>query len=200
MHIPELYKNEDPEDIARFIGQNGFATLVTAHNGNPWATHLPLMMRTIGTKQFLHGHISAENPQSRWLESGEVLAIFLGPDAYISSSWYDHENVPTWNYISVHIYGKVRVFDWDETLEHLSELTRHYEKDSKNPVSVEALSQKTMLQARGVTAFEIEITAVHANRKLSQNRDAKNHAAIVAELEMRSNGRDCEIAREMKKG
>ncbi len=199
MYIPDIYRNDDPEEISRFIRANGFATLVTTADGNPWATHLPLMLRETAGGQFLHGHLSIENPQARELQGAKILAIFLGPDAYISSSWYDHENVPTWNYIAVHAYGTARVLDHDQTIAHLSELTRHYEQGLENPVSVEDLSEKTMRQARAIVAFEIRIDELHAKQKLSQNRDQANHEAVIRALEKRAEGRDQEIAREMRR-
>jgi transcriptional regulator len=127
------------------------------------------------------------------------LAIFSGPNAYISSSWYDHENVPTYNYIAVHVYGKIKILNYDETVKSLKTLVDKYEQNVTNPIRIENLSKKTMLEARGIIGFQIEITSIEATKKLSQNRDEKNYNAIVAELEKTSKITDQLLANEMKK-
>jgi len=105
MYIPDLYKNENQQEIEHFLHENGFAILVNQTNGKLWGTHTPLFLEKQNNKLILSGHISRENQQAKSLiNSDEVLAIFNGPHTYISSSWYDHENVPTWNYIAVHVY------------------------------------------------------------------------------------------------
>ena len=201
MYIPEIYKNENPEEIKNFLHENGFAILVNQTNGKLWATHIPLILskNDLG-KDILVGHVSKENPQSQsFTNQAEVLAIFSGSHAYISSSWYDHENVPTWNYLAVHAYGKVTILNHDQAVESLKQLINKYEKNSKNPVRVEDLSKQTMRQARGIVAFEIEITALESVKKLSQNRDQKNYQNIISELENTGDANAAQIACEMKK-
>ena len=200
MYIPELYKNENQEDIQNFIHQNGFAILVNQTNGKFWATHIPLLLEEINGKQILTGHVSKENPQAESFSTNdEVLVIFHGAHSYISSSWYDHENVPTWNYLAVHVYGKVKLHSLEQSIEALKKLVDKYEANSKNPIRVEELSKKTMLQARGIVSFEIEITAIEAKKKLSQNRDDKNYKNIITELEKTNDNQAIAIAQEMKK-
>jgi len=200
MYIPELYKNENQAEIQDFIGQNGFGILVNQTNGKLWATHIPLLLEEKEEKQFLVGHISKENPQAEGFKTNdEVLVIFSGAHAYISSSWYDHENVPTWNYIAVHVYGKLRIHSHEEAVEGLKMLVDKYEAKSENPVRVENLSQKTMMQARGIVSFEIEITTIEAKKKLSQNRDDKNYKTIISKLENSGDNQAVAIADEMKK-
>lgn len=201
MYIPELYKNENQEEIQNFIKQNGFALLINQVEGKPWATHIPLVLETNSAgKDVLVGHLSIENPQAQSLQNGvEVLAVFNGPHAYISSSWYDHENVPTWNYIAVHAYGIIRVLNYEETVASLKTLVDKYEVNSENPIRIEELSEKTMRQARGIVAFEMEITSIEATKKLSQNRDSKNYQNIIFELEKTNDNQSINIANEMKK-
>lgn len=184
MYIPDQYRNDDTEEVTEFLRHNGFAILVNAVDGRPWATHLPLVFeRTADGRGILHGHMSKENPQwKQFEENPDVMAIFNGPHAYISSSWYDHENVPTWNYIAVHVYGTVRILDEAGAIGSLKKLTDKYEAGNENPVRIEDLSAKTMRQARGIVAFEIDIERIDAKRKMSQNRDAGNYAAIVDRL------------------
>ena len=201
MYIPELYKNENQEDIQNFLHQNGFAILVNQTNSKLWATHTPLILETnTEGKQILVGHISKANPQAESFKSNdEVLAIFSGAHSYISSSWYDHENVPTWNYLAVHVYGKVKVYNHEQAVDFLKKLVDKYEAKSEKPVRVENLSEKTMREARGIVAFEIEITSIEAQKKLSQNRDDKNYQNIISELEKTNENQAIDIAKEMKK-
>ena len=201
MYIPELYKNENQEDIQNFIHQNGFGILVNQTNGKLWATHIPLLLEeNANGKQILVGHVSRENPQAESFKTNDdVLALFTGVHTYISSSWYDHENVPTWNYLAVHVYGKVKIHSLEETIEALKRLVDKYEAKSEKPIRVEDLSKKTMLQARGIVSFEIEITAIEAKKKLSQNRDDKNYQNIILKLENSNDYQSIEVAKEMKK-
>ncbi|MFV8370236.1 FMN-binding negative transcriptional regulator [Flavobacterium sp. LB2R40] len=201
MFIPEIYKNENQEEIKKFLQENSFGILINQTHGKLCATHIPLELETnTAGKDILCGHISKENPQwNGFTDSDHVLAVFSGPHSYISSSWYDHENVPTWNYIAVHVYGKVKIIEGDAVIESLKKLVDKYELNSENPVRVENLSKKTMLQSRGIVAFEIEITEIQATRKMSQNRDAKNYKKIVSELEKINNNQSIAVANEMKK-
>jgi transcriptional regulator len=200
MYIPELYKNENQEDIQNFIHQNGFGILVNQTNGKLWATHIPLLLEEKDGKQILVGHVSKINPQVESFQvNDEVLAIFSGAHSYISSSWYDHENVPTWNYLAVHVYGKLTIYNHEQAVDSLKRLVDKYEAKSKNPIRIEDLSSKTMREARGIIAFEIEITAIEAQKKLSQNRDDKNYKNIISELEKTNDNQAIAIANEMKK-
>ena len=201
MYIPEIYKNENQEEIQNFLHQNGFAILVNQTNGKLWATHIPLVLETNEKgKQILVGHLSKLNPQGESFKTNDdVLAIFSGAHTYISSSWYDHENVPTWNYLAVHVYGKVTILNYEESVNSLKKLVDKYEVISENPVRVEDLSEKTMREARGIIGFTIEITSIEAVKKLSQNRDDKNYQNIIQELEKTKDGQAIAVAEEMKK-
>ena len=201
MYIPEIYKNENQEEIEHFIHENGFAIVVNQTNNKLWATHIPLILEPNKEKKnCLYGHVSKLNPQSKSLEeNNNVLAIFSGAHSYISSSWYDHENVPTWNYLAVHVYGKVRILNEEETIESLKKLVNTYEQYSKKPIRIEELSAKTMREAKGIIAFEIEIETIEAVKKLSQNRDDKNYQNIISSLEEHDLSGSKAIANEMKK-
>jgi transcriptional regulator len=201
MYIPDIYKNENKAEITNFINENGFAILVNQTNGKLWGTHIPLILeRNDFGKEVIVGHISKENPQSEGFENNnEVLVIFSGAHSYISSSWYDHENVPTWNYLAVHVYGKVHILNFEKSIEHLKKLVDKYESNSANPVRVEDLSKKTMLQAKGIVAFEIEIHEIQAVKKMSQNRDDKNYKNIISELEKTKNSNEIEVSKVMAK-
>lgn len=200
MYIPDLYKNENKEEIESFLHQNGFAILLNQTQGKIWGTHTPLVLETNpdGTL-FLSGHISKENPQAQEFKPNEeVLAIFNGPHSYISSSWYDHENVPTWNYVAVHVYGILELLDEHETMLSLKKLVDKYEKNQENPVRIEELSEKTLKQAKGIVAFKIDITEIKAKKKLSQNRDAANYQNIITQLDKSEEENARKIAKAMK--
>ena len=201
MYTPEIYKNENQEEIKKFLQENSFGILINQTNGKLWATHIPLELDTNENgATILSGHISKENPQwNGFIDNDQVLAVFSGPHSYISSSWYDHENVPTWNYIAVHVYGKIKIIEGEAVIESLKKLVDKYEQKSENPVRIEDLSQKTMIQSRGIVAFEIEITEIQATRKMSQNRDEKNYQNIISELEKANTNQSVAVANEMKK-
>ena len=201
MYIPDIYKNENASDIRNFLKSNSFGILVNQTEGKLWGTHIPMELDTNAEgKEVLFGHISKENPQWKGFDKDtQVLAIFSGPHSYISSSWYDHENVPTWNYIAVHVYGKIRIIEGEEMLSALKKLVDKYEATSENPVKIENLSAETMMQTKGIVAFEIEITEIQAQKKLSQNRDDKNHAVIISELQKSDDPNAHLIACEMAK-
>ncbi len=201
MYIPDIYKNENKAEITDFINKNGFAILVNQINGKLWGTQIPLILeKNDSGKEVVVGHISKENPQSESFENtNEVLVIFSGAHSYISSSWYDHENVPTWNYLAVHVYGKIKILNYEKSIEHLKKLVDKYESNSSNPVRIEDLSKRTMLQAKGIVAFEIEINEIQAVKKMSQNRDDKNYKNIISELEKTGNSQEIEVSKVMGK-
>ncbi|MEN2400444.1 FMN-binding negative transcriptional regulator [Flavobacterium sp. MC2016-06] len=201
MYTPDLYKNEDPESIRTFLKENSFGILINQTHGKLWATHIPIELEiNANGKEILQGHLSKLNPQAEgFAENDQVLAVFTGPHSYISSSWYDHENVPTWNYIAVHVYGRVKIVDEAAGIESLKKLVDKYEANSENPVRVENLSAKTMREARGIIAFEIEIDEIQATKKMSQNRDAANYKNIISELEKTENAQSIAVAKEMAK-
>ena len=201
MYIPENYSLTNQAEIHEFLHKNGFVLLINQTLGKLWATHVPLVLdfKSDGTP-YLLGHISKANPQHEgFAENNEILAVFTGPHAYISSSWYDHENVPTWNYIAVHVYGKIKIHSHEEAVLGLKKLVDKYEEKSENPIRVENLSEKTMREVRGIIGFEIEITSIEAQKKLSQNRDDKNYKNIISELETLKDPQAKAMAEAMKK-
>lgn len=198
MYVPKRFEVADHDEIFKLISDNGFAIVVSHHDGRSVATHTPLVINQEMT--LLHGHISRPNPQGKTFKDGEdVLCIFNGPHAYISSSWYDHENVPTWNYLAAHVYGKLRVLEGDELIQSLSVLVDKCERRSTVPVRVEHMSRDYLnQQIKGIVGFEVKITSIEAVKKLSQNRDAKNYQAIINALEQRDTDGDVAIANAMK--
>jgi len=188
MYIPPAYQNTNLEEVKEFIKNNSFGILVNQTNGKPWATHIPLELYSKNGKDVLISHISKANPQwQNFKENPNVLCIFNGPHSYISSSWYKKEEVPTWNYIAVHVYGKIKIIEGDALLDSLKDLVDKYEADSACPVSVDGFSKKTMSQVKGIIGFEIEINEIKAAYKLSQTRP-EDHPKIIEELNTREQG------------
>ena len=200
MYIPNSYKNENIAEVKQFIESNSFGILVSQNDGKSIATHIPLELskNKLG-KDILQGHVAKANPHwNHFKDNTEVLAIFTGPHGYISSSWYDFEEVPTWNYIAVHVYGTIKIIEGEELYNHLKQLIDKYEATSKNPIKIEALSKKTMRQIHGIVGFEIEITDIQAAYKLSQTQDDKNHKNIINELESSKDLSNKDISDTMK--
>ncbi len=200
MYIPEYQKKENPAEIRTFIRENSFGILVSQLNGKPWATHIPMELESDENgNDVLTAHIAKANPQwNDFDENKEVLCIFNGPHAYVSSSWYKEEEVPTWNYVAVHVYGKLRVLDEQAVMASLHRLVDKYERDSEHPISLKNMSPHTLKQVKGVVGFQIEITDIQAKYKLSQNRE-HDHPKIIQELEKRKDAGSEGIAEMMKK-
>ncbi len=199
MYIPQHYKQTNIAEIKDFLMQNSFGILINQVNGKPWATHIPLELETDENGiDNLVGHVSKANPQAEYFnKSSDVLCIFNGPHAYISSSWYKEEEVPTWNYVAVHIYGKLTISSEEDVMESLHRLVDKYEKNSKNPISLSNMSSETLRQVKGVIGFKISIDDIQATYKLSQTR-TDDHTEIISELEETKSASACAIAQAMK--
>lgn len=200
MYTPLHYKNTNLSEIKDFLVNNSFGILVNQVDGKPWATHIPLELEVDSNgNDILVGHIAKANPQSKYFkENIEVLCIFNGPHSYISSSWYKEEEVPTWNYIAVHIYGTLEVLNEEAVLASLHKLVDKYEKDSKEPLSLHNVSPKTMRQIKGIVGFQIKIEDIQATYKLSQGRE-HDHPRIISELEATKKAGAIEIAKKLRK-
>ncbi len=202
MYTPPYFKNDNIENVLAFVEKNSFGILISQANSKFLATHVPLELdKNENGQTILVGHISKGNLQwKNFTHDSNVLAIFNGPHSYISSSWYDHENVPTWNYIAVHMYGIIKIIEGEKLIEALTRLVDKYEQQSENPVSVKTMSEKFFKkELNGIVGFEIEITEIQSAYKLSQNRDAANHANITAELRKSGDENSQLIAAEMEK-
>src|SRR5690606_38310609 len=200
MYTPPHYRNESSEEIREFLRQNAFGILINMVDNRPWGTHIPLELeKDEKGRDILVGHISKANPQ--WKSFGddrEVLCIFNGPHAYVSSSWYEEEEVPTWNYIAVHVYGKLSLLDRAATMDSLHRLVDKYEQFSECPISLNDMSPDTLAQAEGIVGFQILVSDIQATYKLSQTRKA-DQGEIIAQLEGRNDSGSREIAKIMGK-
>lgn len=204
MYVPRRYQVQDPDTVDAFVRAHGFALLVTARDGVPSATHVPIELLDSPQGRVLEGHVARANPHWQAVGDGDpALAVFLGPHAYVSSSWYDHENVPTWNYQAVHMSGPIAlVHDPGELLPMVRRLALHYEPDAAatGGFDVDAMTAKLRdAELRGIVGFRIRVERVEASFKLSQNRDATNRARVVAKLRERGDSGSVAIAAEMER-
>ncbi|HTR27678.1 MAG TPA: FMN-binding negative transcriptional regulator [Puia sp.] len=186
MYIPGRYEEKDPGKIHAFIRENSFAILVTVMEGVPIATHIPLLLEKDGQgRDVLVGHISRGNDQKlSFADDTKVLAIFPGPHAYVSPRWYTRINVPTWNYIAVHVYGTLTVMGGEELKAALSRLVDNYEHRLPTPVKIGEIPDKQLAaELRGIVGFRILVTEMQAAYKLSQNRDEGSYHEVIRQLE-----------------
>jgi len=164
---------------------NSFAILISTADTGPFATHMPLFVRSEEEKLTLRGHVAKANPHWRYLEQQpECLTIFHGAHSYISPTNYTvHESVPTWNYAAVHLYGNARVFSAPEDLlGMLHELMATFEPAyAAQWATLDEAYRERML--RQIVGFEIEVTKLEGKFKLSQNRTREDQANVISSLE-----------------
>ncbi len=198
MHIPSFFQVKDMEKIKSLIQSHSFATVVTTTNEKPIATHIPVSFHQIGDSYVISGHMAIGNPQWKTFEENKkVLVIFQGPHAYISSSWYEKEAVPTWNYQAVHVYGKAALLEKSELVKELTAMLETYESHRDQPVLWDTLSEELLeKQMKGIVGFKIIIDEVQAAFKLSQNRHERDYARIIEQLEAEG---EVEMVAAMKK-
>jgi transcriptional regulator len=185
MYIPRRFEEKDTETIHAFIRENSFAILISILDGRSIGTHVPLHLE-IGADGVagLMGHISRGNEQKHSLTPGaKVLAIFPGPHAYISPRWYTELKVPTWNYISVHIYGTLSIVEGEELRAALSRLVDTYEQHQPQPVHINEIPPNQLeADLRGIVGFRISVDEIQAAYKLSQNRDPQSYHQVIDHL------------------
>jgi len=208
MYVPEVFALDDRAAIAALIRDHDFGLLVTAPGGQAMVSHLPFLYDAErGANGTLLAHMARENPQWRDFarlaeEGGAALAVFQGPHAYISPTWYGDAGpaVPTWNYLAVHAYGLPRVIDEAAAVRALLErLVATHEVGRTPPWSLE--SQKPgYLDAmqRGIVAFEIPVARLEAKAKLNQNRPAAARLGAAAALEAEGGEVARDLARHMR--
>ena len=200
MYIPRRYEEKDRDKIFQFIREHSFGILISVKDGLPGGTHIPLLLgKNAAGQDTLTGHISRGNEQKYSLTNGaKVLAIFTGPHAYVSPRWYTEMNVPTWDYISVHVYGELRIIEGEELQAALVDLLHNYEQGMPHPVRMEEIPEKTFSENfRGIIGFEIRIEDIQAAYKLSQNRDEQSYQQVIAHLDQ-GDDPSRQVAEEMK--
>ena len=202
MYVPPAFKDDDLQNIRAIICSSRLATLVTATADGPIATPLPLFLdETEGERGVLYGHLAKGNPQWRLAPNGEALTIFMGPEAYVTPSWYATKQetgkvVPTWNYIAVHAYGPVEFFNEPERLlDVVTRLTDIHEKSRAMPWAVgDAPADFIASQLHGIVGLRIPVTRFEGKRKMSQNRPEADRIGVAAGLAASQKPQDREVA------
>lgn len=191
MYTPKAFEVTDLPMLQAAMKQSELATLVTNTTHGLVATHLPLMLdETQGEYGTLTGHVSRANAQ--WRESdpeAEALIIFLGLDAYVSPNWYPAKQetgrvVPTWNYASIHAYGRITFFEDAERLRTVvTELTKKHEASFPAPWQVtDAPATYIDSQLKAIVGFECRITRLEGKQKFNQNRSVEDRLGVIEGL------------------
>ncbi|MGO4717396.1 FMN-binding negative transcriptional regulator [Bradyrhizobium sp. 2TAF24] len=202
MYLPPAFRVDDLPEIHATIRAARLATLVTTTAEGMIGTPLPLFLDPAeGEHGVLYGHVARANPQWKAAPIGEALAIFMGPDAYVTPSWYATKRetgkvVPTWNYAAVHAYGPVEFFDDAERLRAVvTRLTDLHEASRAERWKVsDAPEEFVRAQLRGIVGLRMPISRLEGKRKMSQNRNAEDRAGVIEGLSASERPADREVA------
>ncbi|WP_338872062.1 FMN-binding negative transcriptional regulator [Myxococcus stipitatus] len=203
MYIPRHFEERDAQRLLSLMSRHSFAVLVTVgEDGAPFATHLPFLVeRDAAGDVRLLAHMALPNPQWRGFSAErDALVIFQGPHAYVSPRWYaTTQQVPTWNYATVHAYGRPQVVtSRDETLRILRESTASYEPDNATAWRMEQAEERVARLLGGIVAFELRVTRLEGKFKLSQNKGPEDREGVIAALEQGGQPGDVELAALMR--
>jgi transcriptional regulator len=187
MYTPPAFRDDNEESLRATIRASRLANFVTATADGPMATPLPLYLdESEGEHGVIYGHLARANPQWRIPPLGDGLAIFMGPDAYVTPAWYAAKQetgkvVPTWNYVAIHAYGPVEFFeDPDRLLKAVSRLTELHESERASPWAVsDAPPEFVQAQLRGIVGLRMPITRLEGKRKMSQNRSEADRRGVA---------------------
>ncbi|TDH61180.1 FMN-binding negative transcriptional regulator [Dankookia rubra] len=190
MYVPPAFREDDLVALRGMMREARLANLVTATAEGLIATPLPLFLAPEeGPYGTLYGHLARANPQWKLPPAGDAMALFMGPDAYVSPAWYpskqEHQKVvPTWNYVAVHAYGPIEFFeDPDRLSEVVTRLTDLHERPRAKPWAVtDAPDTFIRAQLKGIVGLRLPITRIEGKRKMSQNRNAADQAGVAAGL------------------
>lgn len=190
MYVPPAFREDDLAALHATIRQARLATLVTATDEGLVATPLPLLLAPEeGPYGTLHGHLARANPHWRLPPKGDAMALLMGPDAYVSPSWYaakrEHGKVvPTWSYVAVHAYGPAELYDDpDRLLAVVTRLTDLHERSRAEPWAVgDAPQPFVRAQLKAIVGLRLPIARIEGKRKMSQNRSAADRAGVAAGL------------------
>lgn len=201
MYVPGHFREDRVSVLHDAMRRIGFATLVTHGPEGVEANHLPLLLDA--EKGVLRGHVARANPV--WKSAhGEALAVFLGPNAYITPNWYpskaEHgKAVPTWNYITVHARGPLSWFQDEAWLRaNVGALSAAHEADRENPWAIgDAPAGYIESMLRGIVGVELAITRLEGKWKLSQNREARDRDGVREGLSRDGGDARLDVARLM---
>lgn len=188
MYLPKHFEEPNAARVAALIDRYAFGLLVTFVDGRPYASHAPFLR---ASDDRLLCHLARANPQSRQIDGAEILAVFSGPHAYVSPSWYASPGVPTWNYATAHVYGRAKAITAHERLrEIVGCLTVVNEAAAPEPWTPEYDASKL----DHIVGIEIEVTEIQGKFKLSQNRPAEDRNNVIEQLRARASDNAMEVA------
>lgn len=195
MYIPSFNTFPDKQEVISFMQKYSFGTIVTSVNNVPLATHLPFLIDVKDDQVIISSHFAKANPQSKDILNSDILVIFTEPHAYVSPKNYDKDaNVPTWNYIAVHAYGKARILEGEEAHLNLLERTiKTYEADYYTQWMQLSHEYRSKM-IKGITGFEIVVTDLQGKSKLSQNRSVTEQQNIINSLSKSESESERDIA------
>lgn len=188
MYLP---KNFEGADWQRIVHEHPLATVISQSSLGLQISHLPLLLEENEDGLFLIGHLARMNPQARAMDGQGCTVIFHGPQAYISPLWYQECDVPTWNYLVVHLEGQVRLLPEEEAISALRKLAERMEGEDGWRFAVPEDLKDTLHQQ--IAAFEIAVKCCQVKFKLSQNRK-RDQAGVIAGLEARGDANSVAVA------
>jgi transcriptional regulator len=203
MYHFSYFKEKDQQVILDFLEEYPFA-LITSSNaaGKPVATQVPLLIEERNGELILQGHIMRNTDHHKaFMANPDVLAVFSGPSTYVSASWYSNPQIgSTWNYMSVHVSGKMEFMGQDALVSFIKKLTLKFEGGNAASKTIYDNLPDSFLDKMmpAIVGFEIKADKIDNVFKLSQNRDEKSYLSIMAQLEAMG-GYSAMIANEMKK-
>jgi transcriptional regulator len=197
MYVPAAFRETDREKLFDLIEQYSFGLLVSQAGNEPFATHLPMLLdRGAGLNGRLIGHMARANPHWQTAAGQTALAVFSGPHAYVSPTWYEADNVvPTWNYVAVHVYGTFQAIE--ETarlLEIVGKYVKNYEAPFPQPWKFDPASPYSQKLAQAIVGFEIDITRIEGKWKLNQNQPPERRERVVRALRASGSPADAAVA------
>ncbi|QHT62836.1 FMN-binding negative transcriptional regulator [Paenibacillus lycopersici] len=198
MYIPAHFEIKDTSIAYEIMRENSFATLFSHHDGAPYATHLPLILDH--NHAYLYGHFARPNPQWKDIGNQTALAVFHGPHCYISPSWYEtNKAVPTWNYVTVHVYGEVELIDDEkELMDSLKEMVVKYESPASTYRLQDIDPDFLSGMKKGVQGFKLKINRIEGKAKLSQNHSIQRREWVIQQLDKSPDHDERRIADLMK--
>jgi transcriptional regulator len=205
MYLPPHFTESSPEVLKQAMRDSSFATIVTADDGVPFASHVPVLLdgEAVAGSLRVRGHFARANPHWQRLADRTALVIFNGPHAYVSPSWYEPraQNVPTWNYAAVHAYGRARLLDSAGVRAVLADLVDAHERAMPDPWPMEAVPAELVDKLLGaIVGFEIAVDRIEGKLKLSQNRSTEDQRRVREHLLGSDDATARELARWMDPG
>lgn len=197
MFVPRKFAVDDLQALDRLVGRDAFVTLVSVHEGAPFATHLPALYARDGGRVSFRGHWARANPQWRDIETQTTLLIVHGPHAYVSPTWYEHpnESVPTWNYAAAHVYGRITLVHETQALSAIvADTAAHYESMIGSHWRFPESAPGTGAELAGIVGFDFVAERIQIKHKLNQHHTRANVEGAIRGLRERGDTGSAEVA------